>query len=804
MVLRNNTHPPMKRSDYQARAAVCLLALTASTLSAQVAPAPDVQPASAKEEVLTLSPFQVTTTQDRGYRAGNSVSATRIDTPIKDLPFSINAFTEEFIDDIGARDLYDIVQYAPGVTTVGREFTAGNAVYNIRGFDQSPQHNGFVGESYVDAATIERVEVVKGPSSLLYGQVAPGGTVNYITKRPQTRSFAKLSAAAGSHDYWRASLDLNRPLVGDTLLLRFNGSWENDIEYYRDSRSRTSVLAPVITWRISDKVALTTDYQHFERREAAPAAVRQLTSRIVPPLPASGILSSASALQQPSGEDRGFLGFYPGLPRRFNASANSDRRFTVFDSVNAELTVKLAESWDARANFNWNRNGVRYQGTGLNQASVTVPARFFTDGLPPSTTNDARYRTAAARFSDAILRDPRAALEAPQAQLQRSLRLDERFNNGKTVQVELAGKLGLGGVEWKPLFGAYYQDSNEIIRTAASSAAQNFPPWNLYNPATWNADTANPADLPLSLSAHNRTVARNSAAYAVVSASLLDDRFSVVGGLRYNQATGSVDDFRNANNNIAKQESTRTTPQIGVGWKLRPDLMLYGSYSEAFVRNTATLQIANIPSGPAAPTTAEGFEIGLKSDLFSGRVSSTIAYYAIEQQDRLVNFNTNPAGVTLVNRIQGTLDRSEGVEVEITWSPLDNWQVYLSGVVQDVVVERTPAGTDYLLGSHPEGSAEKLFNLWTRYSLTGDALKGLWIGAGFNYNGEKAQRVNNPALFIPDYTLWNAALGYEWKQGGRPMTATLNWHNITDEDYNPAGFLRGSPGRVVLEVTTRF
>lgn len=65
---------------------------------------------SAGDDVVKLSEFQVTTSADKGYRAGNSVSATRIDTPIKDLPFAISAFTQQFITDIGARDLFDVVQ----------------------------------------------------------------------------------------------------------------------------------------------------------------------------------------------------------------------------------------------------------------------------------------------------------------------------------------------------------------------------------------------------------------------------------------------------------------------------------------------------------------------------------------------------------------------------------------------------------------------------------------------------------------------------------------------------------------------
>lgn len=184
-------------------------------------------PAAAKnEEIVTLSAFQVSTTYDKGYRAGNSVSATLTDTAIKDLPFLINAFTEQFIADVGARDLFDVVQYAPSVTSAGREFTAGNAVFTIRGFDQKPQHNGFVGDAYVDTSSVERIEVVKGPSSVLYGQVAPGGTVNYITKRAQPKPFTTVTGQVGNLSAWRTTIDLNQPNAGDKLLFRFNGALE--------------------------------------------------------------------------------------------------------------------------------------------------------------------------------------------------------------------------------------------------------------------------------------------------------------------------------------------------------------------------------------------------------------------------------------------------------------------------------------------------------------------------------------------------------------------------------------------------
>jgi iron complex outermembrane receptor protein len=154
--------------------------------------------------------------------------------------------------------------------------------------------------------------------------------------------------------------------------------------------------------------------------------------------------------------------------------------------------------------------------------------------------------------------------------------------------------------------------------------------------------------------------------------------------------------------------------------------------------------------------------------------------------------------------MQGTLDRSQGIEAELTWSPADNWQVYLSGAINDIRVEEVPAGAEIYLGSHPEASVKALANVWTRYSFASGPVKGLWIGGGFNHTGKKAQRTNNPRLFLPSDTLWNAAIGYDWKWDDRAMNATVNWMNISDVEYFPANQQRGMPGRAVLSLSAKF
>ena len=104
----------------------------------------------------------------------------------------------------------------------------------------------------------------------------------------------------------------------------------------------------------------------------------------------------------------------------------------------------------------------------------------------------------------------------------------------------------------------------------------------------------------------------------------------------------------------------------------------------------------------------------------------------------------------------------------------------------------------------PEGSAETLASLWTRYSFTGDTLKKAWVGGGFVYTGEKAQRTANPTLFFEDYTVFDLVVGYDFKAGGADCSATLSWKNLTDKEYFPANQARGLPERFVFSVSAKF
>ena len=121
-------------------------------------------------ETVELSPFEISAEKDDGYAATNSLSGTKIATPLRDLPLSMEIVTEDFIEDIVAFDFVETLQYS---TAASIDETSGVSA-TVRGFSSTFNfRNGFRYYARRDSANIQRVEVVKGPAALLYGNVQP-------------------------------------------------------------------------------------------------------------------------------------------------------------------------------------------------------------------------------------------------------------------------------------------------------------------------------------------------------------------------------------------------------------------------------------------------------------------------------------------------------------------------------------------------------------------------------------------------------------------------------------------------------
>ena len=764
-----NTRPMKSPRNALALAVGWLLAGTA--LDAQTAPA---APATA-EETIQLSKFTVTTTNDKGYRASNSVSATRIDTAIKDLPFAVSAFTEQFLADIGTRDLTDVLKFAPAVTSGSEGFSNGNAFMMVRGFQSVPQRNGLYSPLYVDGSIIQRVEVVKGPASLFYGQIAPGGVVNYITKRASAKPASSLSAQIGSYDYARVQVDVNQPVVSDRVFVRFNSAWENLERYVDKVKGELMVLNPNLQVKVTENSSLNLDYQWYRRNETPQALMRQ--SILIP-------LTGFS-----------YFGHYAINDRRYNATSIFDYKNTDVEMFTADYVVRHGKDWTTRAVFDWNKSQQKMKQTGRGDVTILLPASFM--ATIPTT-----FQAASIYLNSALPAD--LSTLATGSQNVRRMRYEANYTQRRTLQLETAGKVQFAGVTWKPLIGFQRNSGLNQIYQSQLAPALWAPAWNIFDRKTW-VDTDSPVT---SWPVNNNTFStfENLGAYSANQFSLLDDRLIMVGGLRWSKSKAQA---RQALTGVAGNsfETTRTTPQFGAGYKLRRDLMAYASYSESFVAANSMLATKGVADRVAEPFLGSGYEAGIKTDFFDGRLSGNLAYFNNEQKNYIFSFvEFSPTGQTLSTQVQGgNIVTSEGVELELTYSPTNNWQVYFSA--SSATTKYTAIASrdvQYLLGTAPQYTARDRANLWTRYSFQDATNQGFWVGGGFNYTGKKAEISNNPWLFLPAQTVFDAVVGYDWKTGSNKWSAKLTWKNITDEDEVQTVRERGQPSRFIADVTVRF
>jgi outer membrane receptor protein involved in Fe transport len=259
--------------------------------------------------VLVLSPFQVSVSDNEGYRATNTTSGTSLNTAIRDLPMTIQVVTEEFMSDIGATDFDEALEYSSGVFTdslvaAGGSNTAnansgggsneksvsaaaGNSrfanVVTIRGFDVpfqtrlgfrvggvviTPTTNLALG-GLLDSVNLDRLEVVKGPNSLLYGIGVLSGIVNAIPKMPKPEHSATISGTVGSYGFLRGTLEATGPIVrrsekGHSLNYRVAGAWESRDDY-TDWRSKEQDYQVVqLGYSYRDKTQVLLEYQRSQ------------------------------------------------------------------------------------------------------------------------------------------------------------------------------------------------------------------------------------------------------------------------------------------------------------------------------------------------------------------------------------------------------------------------------------------------------------------------------------------------------------------------------------------------------------
>ncbi|MDQ0123371.1 iron complex outermembrane receptor protein [Pseudomonas lini] len=203
-----------------------------------------------------------------GYVATRSATGTKTDTPILEIPQAINVVTADQVTAQGARNLTQALRYTPGLNTGG--FTDRNGIADeitSRGFAPTPLYfdgayipyaGSLGGAPQIDPYTLERIEVLKGPSSVLYGQNQPGGLINLVSKRPTTEQRSQVKLGAGSYNRVNGAIDSSGPLDDQKAFsYRIIGVANKGNQQVAHTHSERMLLAPSLTWAPNDDTSLT-------------------------------------------------------------------------------------------------------------------------------------------------------------------------------------------------------------------------------------------------------------------------------------------------------------------------------------------------------------------------------------------------------------------------------------------------------------------------------------------------------------------------------------------------------------------
>ena len=198
----------------------------------------------------------------QGYRATRSASATRTDTSIHETPQSISVVTKDAVEDIGATRLQDALDYAGGVGRANNFGGQGLTTFTVRGFTTGEFYrNGFpINRGYPnmpDANTIERLEVLRGTATMLYGRGDPGGTFNVVSKQPLPERSVTLGSQLSDQGMRRGTLDASGPLDDEgRLAYRLNVVGEGGDTFRDHVETERYGVTPVITWQATEDTKL--------------------------------------------------------------------------------------------------------------------------------------------------------------------------------------------------------------------------------------------------------------------------------------------------------------------------------------------------------------------------------------------------------------------------------------------------------------------------------------------------------------------------------------------------------------------
>lgn len=314
------------------------------TLSVAAAHAAEAAPADADaDRKATTLDHVVVQSVGEGYKAATAVTATKTETPISETPQAITVVTRERMTDQGALSVQEALGYAAGVRSDAYGLDSRGDWTLIRGSSPTEYLDGlrssfnyYTSSMRTDPYMLERIEVLRGPSSMLFGQGSTAGVINLVSKRPQAQAQREIGVQLGSFERRQVNADFTGPLTADgTWLYRIVGVYrdsETQVDQVDDDRR---LIAPSLTWKPSEDTSLTFQLRWQRDRTGSTAQ-----------------FFGWSGLLAPNPNGRVPIGRYIGNP--------GDHYDTDRTTAGWQFEHRFNENWSVRQSFRAARNKVDY------------------------------------------------------------------------------------------------------------------------------------------------------------------------------------------------------------------------------------------------------------------------------------------------------------------------------------------------------------------------------------------------------------------------------------------------------------
>ena len=720
---------------------------------------------------IELSPFSVTATD--GYTATNTISGTGLNTPLMNVPMSINVITSDFLDDSLIGDFVEALDYNSSITQTSRANSGSTrpSSFAIRGFrNRNLLIDGVLGGLILPPQMVDRIEVVKGPNTL-YGQSDPGGLVNVVTKTPLAQEGGSVTAKAGTNEWRQVRLDYTIRAMDDKLGLRVltDNKETNGWRWVDGGRTTFKGLSG------SYQLAENTDFDFLTAKNEVSGFPTQRATWSFERIPTdlNGDGDFDDNVDGVSEKNTRYNNTF--IPNEYVTSTAEN----IFESDNDFLSLGLRHSFSERHNLQYKYN--------FNDSQQTVTFREFNtfdqfgESNSNMTMNDSHARDEVHTLNDIISFDTGEVRH----QLLLGARQSEAIRGG-AGSYRLRAVVGAEEIQLRQL----EMDTGKVFRDYLYKE-------DIVNGVRiWEDDVASPEELRsygIRANLNDRSFQEITTFYATDNIYFNDGKFNILLGVRstdvdqYSVALGGAE--------TSSLKGSDTNFQLGAVYRINPNLSAFANMADAFEPQNVT----DPDTGEfVGAQTSDAIEAGLKFDgLYDGKLSGSLALFEINKNN-VSRSDYNP--VTFVSDRAITNDQSRGIEFELFYNPTDNWNIVAAYSYIDAVVVG-----DVATGLPLEGATPHRFTLFNSYTVPEGPLEGARFGGGLVYaDGPIPQFGNIANRFVTEdgYTTFDFFARFPATIGGRDVTFGINIDNVTDEIFVRSRAATNEGRQILFSVST--